>query len=182
MQRDELAAEEVLARRNALGDGDGLHALVGDEAVDAPFGAVEGVLVDLDYIFISVPCSRLRTHRICISYLEPSTTNTAITRRVRHLLQVGHDGALVARVNDVAGSGCECVSPCQGSGRSSLEGDDRAGLCGGVGSTIADDVVGRDIVDRSVVAGYTYAVAHLAIVDGNEDGVGGCRGGKEEGS
>jgi hypothetical protein len=47
VQSDEFAAEEVLAWGDALGDGDGLDALVGDEAVDAPFGAVEGVLGNL---------------------------------------------------------------------------------------------------------------------------------------
>lgn len=47
MEGDELAAEEVLARGDAGGDGDGLFALVGDEAVDAPGGAVEGVFGDL---------------------------------------------------------------------------------------------------------------------------------------
>jgi hypothetical protein len=47
VQRNELATEKVLAWCNALGDGDGLHALVGDQAVDAPCGAVEGILLDL---------------------------------------------------------------------------------------------------------------------------------------
>jgi hypothetical protein len=47
VEGDEFAAEEVLARSNAGRDGDGLFALVGDEAVDAPGGAVEGVFGDL---------------------------------------------------------------------------------------------------------------------------------------
>ena len=47
MEGDELAAQEVLAGGDAGGDGDGLLALVGDEAVDAPGGAVEGVFGDL---------------------------------------------------------------------------------------------------------------------------------------
>jgi hypothetical protein len=47
MQRNQLATKQVLARRNALGDSDGLNAFVSDQAVDAPFCAVEGVLGDL---------------------------------------------------------------------------------------------------------------------------------------
>jgi hypothetical protein len=47
VQGDELAAKEILTGRDAFGDGDGLGAFVGDEPVDAPFGAVEGILGDL---------------------------------------------------------------------------------------------------------------------------------------
>jgi hypothetical protein len=47
MQGDEFATKQVLAGRNALGNGDCLDAFVCNEAVDAPFGAVEGVLGDL---------------------------------------------------------------------------------------------------------------------------------------
>jgi hypothetical protein len=47
VQRDQLAAEEVLAWRNAGGDCDRLLALVLDQTVDAPCGAVEGVFGDL---------------------------------------------------------------------------------------------------------------------------------------
>jgi hypothetical protein len=44
VQRDQLAAEEILSWRDAGRDRDGLHALGGDEAVDAPFTrAVETV-------------------------------------------------------------------------------------------------------------------------------------------
>lgn len=56
VQSNQLATEKVLARRNALGDRDSLDALVGDEAVDAPFRAVEGILVDLvNHISLAVP-------------------------------------------------------------------------------------------------------------------------------
>ena len=48
VQRDQLTTEQVLARSNASGDGDGLLALVGDQAVDAPFCPIEGVLGDLN--------------------------------------------------------------------------------------------------------------------------------------
>jgi hypothetical protein len=45
VQSNQFAAKQVLARCYALRDGDGLHAAVGDEAVDAPFAAaVEAVL------------------------------------------------------------------------------------------------------------------------------------------
>lgn len=47
VQRDQLAAQQVLARRDAGRDSDGLLSLVGDQAVDAPFGAVKGVFGDL---------------------------------------------------------------------------------------------------------------------------------------
>jgi hypothetical protein len=47
VQRNQLAAEEVLAWRNAGGDCDCLLALVLDQTVDAPCGAVEGVFGDL---------------------------------------------------------------------------------------------------------------------------------------
>jgi hypothetical protein len=47
VQSNELAAEQVLAWCNAFGDRDGLDAFVGDQAVDAPFTAVEGILSDL---------------------------------------------------------------------------------------------------------------------------------------
>jgi hypothetical protein len=47
VQRNKLAPEQVLSRSNALGDGNGLHALVGDEAVHAPLGAIECILLDL---------------------------------------------------------------------------------------------------------------------------------------
>jgi hypothetical protein len=47
VQRNQLAAEEVLAWRNAGGDCDRLLALVLDQTVDAPCGTVEGVFGDL---------------------------------------------------------------------------------------------------------------------------------------
>jgi hypothetical protein len=51
MQSDEFATKQVLAGRNALGNGDCLDAFVCNEAVDAPFGAVEGVLGDLSCLY-----------------------------------------------------------------------------------------------------------------------------------
>jgi hypothetical protein len=47
MQRNQFSTQEILPRRNALGDRNSLHALVGDQAVNAPFAAVEGILGDL---------------------------------------------------------------------------------------------------------------------------------------
>jgi hypothetical protein len=41
VEGDQLTAEQVLARRNASRDRNGLLALVGDEAVDTPFSAVK---------------------------------------------------------------------------------------------------------------------------------------------
>jgi hypothetical protein len=48
VQSNELTAEQILAWCNAFGDSDGLNALVGDKAVDAPFAAIEGILSDLE--------------------------------------------------------------------------------------------------------------------------------------
>jgi hypothetical protein len=48
MQRNQFSAEQILARSNALGDSNDLLALVRDQAVDAPFGAVEGVFGDFE--------------------------------------------------------------------------------------------------------------------------------------
>lgn len=47
VQRNQLSTEQVLAGRNAGRNRDGLLALVGDQAVDTPFGAVERVFGDL---------------------------------------------------------------------------------------------------------------------------------------
>jgi hypothetical protein len=60
VQGDEFATQEVLPRRNALWDSNSLHALVGDEAVDAPFAAaVEAVFGD----FEPTGCVMLALHR-----------------------------------------------------------------------------------------------------------------------
>lgn len=41
VEGDQLTAEQVLAWRDASGDRNGLLALVGDKAIDTPFGAVK---------------------------------------------------------------------------------------------------------------------------------------------
>jgi hypothetical protein len=49
VQRNQLAAEQILPRRDARRDGDCLHAAGRDEAVDAPFArGVEAVFGDLE--------------------------------------------------------------------------------------------------------------------------------------
>lgn len=82
MQRDKLTAKEVLSRRNALRDRNGLDTLVGDETVNAPFRAVKRIFGDL----------------------EPSTSDTRVGFRVADFLKVGHDGAFVGGIDDVVGA------------------------------------------------------------------------------
>ena len=48
MQRNQLSPKQILARSNALRDGDSLYASCGDQTVDAPFRAVEAVFGDLE--------------------------------------------------------------------------------------------------------------------------------------
>ena len=113
--------------------------------------------------------------------LEPPTPNPRISLRIRDFLQIRHDWPLVTRVNHVARAGRKRVAPCQTRGGAGLECDDRASLLGRVGSAVADDVVGGDVVDRSIVGGHAHAVADRAVVDGDEDGVCGGGGGEGEG-
>lgn len=47
VQSNQLTAEQILAWRDARRDGDGLLALVGNQAVDTPLRAVKGVFSDL---------------------------------------------------------------------------------------------------------------------------------------
>lgn len=48
VESDELDTEEVLARGNATGDGEGDLALVGDQLVNGPGATVKTVMVDLE--------------------------------------------------------------------------------------------------------------------------------------
>lgn len=113
MQCDELATQKVLAWRNAFGDGDGLYTFVGDKAVDAPFGAVEGIFGNL--MQTGESCSGL-SHFEGMLYLEPAASNPGICFGVTDFLEVGHHRALVATVNDLARPGGQSVSPCKGCG------------------------------------------------------------------
>ena len=54
----------------------------------------------------------------------------------------------MAGVNDIAGSGSQCVAPCESCLRARLHSDDGVGLGGGVWSAVADDIVGGNIGDR----------------------------------
>lgn len=47
VQSDQLSAQQVLAWCDASGDRNGLFALVGNEAVDTPLGAIKGIFGDL---------------------------------------------------------------------------------------------------------------------------------------
>jgi hypothetical protein len=179
MQRDQLATKQVLARRNALGDSDGLDAFVCDQAVDAPFCAVEGVLGDL--FVTSTPHSiHYPKNRGDTTYLEPPTANSRITLCIRHLLQIRHNRALVTRVNHIISPTRECMAPRQCRRAASLYGNHGVGFGGGVGAAVAHDVVGGDIVDGTVVGGDADAVADCAAVEGGEDCVGGSGGSQEE--
>ena len=66
VQSNQLTAEQILAWRDAGWDGDGLLALVGDQTVNTPLRAVEGVFGDLILSVMS-----LRTLR----KLSPLTLN-----------------------------------------------------------------------------------------------------------
>lgn len=116
MQGDELATQEVLPRRNALRDRDSLHALVGDEAVDAPFAtAIETVFGDLE----PTSCVLLALRRI--SHHEnwrwwgwwSRTSNSLIRLRVGHFLQVRHHRALVTRIDHIAAARGQRVAPSE---------------------------------------------------------------------
>lgn len=63
MQRNQLTAEQVLSWCNASWDCDGLLALVGDQAVDTPFCAVEGVFGNL--FAISITLITLQSVKAC---------------------------------------------------------------------------------------------------------------------
>lgn len=84
---------------------------------------------------------------VAATYLEPSTANTRVSLRIRHLLHVRHDGALVGGVDDIAGPGGQGVAPREGRLGAGLDGDDGAGLGCGVGAAVADDVVGCYVRD-----------------------------------
>jgi hypothetical protein len=115
------------------------------------------------------------------TYLEPPTPNSRITLRVRNLLQVRHDRALVTRVNHIVSPARECMAPCQRRRAASLDGDDGVGFGSRVGAAVAHDVIGGDVVDGAVVGGDADAVADCAAVERGEDCVGGGGSGEEEG-
>jgi hypothetical protein len=87
----------------------------------------------------------------------------------------------VARIDNIVVSRCQGVAPCECSRGPGLQSNYGAGFGCGVGSTIAHNVVGRDVVDGAVVARYSYTVADLAAVDRDKDGVCRGRGGEEKG-
>jgi hypothetical protein len=98
------------------------------------------------------------------TYLEPSTADTGVCLRIRHLLHVRHDGALVGGVDDIAWPRGQGVAPrerCLGAG---LDGDDGVGLGCGVGAAVADDVVGRYVCD-----GLKGLLAAVSCRSGRED-------------
>jgi hypothetical protein len=47
VQCNEFSPQKILAWRNAFGNGNRLHTLIRDQAIDAPFCAVERVLGNL---------------------------------------------------------------------------------------------------------------------------------------
>jgi hypothetical protein len=125
MQRNEFTAEEILSWRDAFWDRNRLNALVGDQAVDTPFRAVEGIFRDL----------------------EPATSYSRVGLRVSDLFEVRHDGTFVRRLDDVRGPGGEGVAPCESSRGAGLHGNDGVGFCGWVGAAVAYYVVCCYIVD-----------------------------------
>ena len=126
MQRNQLAPKQILAWCNALGDGNRLHTLVCNQAVDTPFGAVECVLGDL----------------------EPSAADASVGLGVADLLQVGHYRALVRGVNDIVGSGGEGMAPCHGYLGAGLDGYDGVGFGGAIiGWAVAGDGVASYVTD-----------------------------------
>lgn len=66
------------------------------------------------------------------------------------------------------------MAPGEGCLGTSLKRDYSTSLLCGVGSAVADDIVGGNIVDRTVVGRDTHAVTNFAAVNGDKDGV--CRG------
>lgn len=82
-----------------------------------------------------------------LTYLEPAITDTKIGLRIGNLLHIRHDWALVAGIDDIVGSGGQGVSPSELGLGASLNGDDGVGRGCGVGATVADDVVGRNVSD-----------------------------------
>lgn len=81
VESDELSTEKVLAVGNAGWDLDVLVSIGGNQIINSPL-ASGGVV------------SGLRD-------LEPSISNTAVSECVVDLLQVGHDGTLVAGIDDI---------------------------------------------------------------------------------
>lgn len=110
MQRNQLGPQKILAGRNTSRDGDGLIALVGNQAIDTPFCAVECVLGDF----------------------EPATADARVRLGVADFLHVGHDRALVRGINHVVGARRQCVAPREGCFGSGLQGDDSVGFGRGV--------------------------------------------------
>lgn len=72
------------------------------------------------------------------------------------------------------------MPPVQRHRASSLERNHRIRLRSRIGPAVTHDVVGGDVVDRTVIAGDTHAVANGAGVDGDEDRVGEGEGEKGE--
>jgi hypothetical protein len=75
VQSNELTTEQVLTGCNAGWDGDGLLALVGDQAVDTPLGAVERVLSNL---VLSVRSAKGRLLSMCLTLNHPLPTPESV--------------------------------------------------------------------------------------------------------
>lgn len=107
MQRNQLAAKQILSRRNALRDGDSLHASISDQPIDAPFPSrIEAVLCDLE---------PARCFALCVSlvFVYVVTAGGGVARRtsrpsiglcVGYFFQIGHHRALMACVDHVVGA------------------------------------------------------------------------------
>jgi hypothetical protein len=81
------------------------------------------------------------------TYLEPAATDPRVRFRVTDFLKVRHDGAFVGRIDNVVGSGGQSVPPRERCGAASLHSNHGIGLCGWVGTAVADNVVCCYIVD-----------------------------------
>jgi hypothetical protein len=144
VERNQFAAKKVLPWRNAGRNRDGLLALVGDQTVHTPLGAVEGIFSDLCRLVYQIGVNSGRGEK---THLKPAIPDTAVCLRVRHFLQVCHNGAFVAGIDDIVGTGLQRVAPCQSCGRAGLHCNDGVCLCGWVWAAVADNVVRGHVLD-----------------------------------
>jgi len=139
MESNNLSPEEVVSIGNASWDSDGHISLVGDHLCRSPCTTVQSILVNL----------------------EPSETRDGGRQRSGDRREVDHDGPKMRRIDRILRIAgiitSKGVMPLVDDGSSSRDVYDDSGSRGvkGIGSTVADHVVGCHISNGTIVRGIT---------------------------
>lgn len=155
VESDQFSSEEIVSWWDTAWDGEVDESLVGVELVDSP-----GVGGDVETIFVD---------------LEPFKASDSAAESVVDLSKVDHDWSLVGGVDGIGKIiwiwAVTAVMPFHGQLGTRWDSDNVGWWWGshGVDATVADDVVGQDIVDGTVVTAniVSHFVKFIRITTGD---------------